>query len=157
MGKVSAAVKGVKKVKKNLKKKTSGPKVNTKPKGKPKVNTKPKSKPKVNTKPKAPKKSPKPKQKKKQKSAPKKTPKMSWWQSATKGVSDISNAMGVGGRAFKRSIKNKPIGKLPTKVATHVGKHPGKYATGSIIGAGVVGKRQGTAKGRRQASHDLKI
>jgi hypothetical protein len=82
---------------------------------------------------------------------------LGWMGSAAKGVKDISSAIGVGGRAFGRSIKNKPVGKLPTKIATHVGKHPGKYGTGSIIGSGVVSNRMGTSKGRRQASKDLKI
>ena len=109
--------------------------------GKKTVSMKPKSKPKAK---------PKVKKTKTEKA-------LGWMGSAAKGVKDISNAIGVGGRAFTRSIKNKPVGKLPTKVATHVGSRKGRYGTGAVITSGVVSNRAGTSKGRRQASKDLKI
>lgn len=113
----------------------------------------------VDLKPKtAPKPKKKPASKKKPVSKTTRTEKaLGWMGSAAKGVKDISNAIGVGGRAFTRSIKNKPVGKLPTKVATHVGSRKGRYGTGAVITSGVVSNRAGTSKGRRQASKDLKI
>lgn len=79
------------------------------------------------------------------------------FSSITKGVADISHAMGVGGRAFVRNIKNKPVAQIPTKVTTHVGKHKIKYGTATIVGSNYVSNKSGTSAGRRQATKDLKI